>query len=223
MRIVTQMRIIHPRKFQAQPAQRDAVVPVNKPRPAARLKSIMHTLNRKRHTRTFLNFLRRARLPQIPCRILQHRSKIAVRARHENPRKIQERVKRLQERVKPTHMREVIARIHHQIRVQSRQRMHELGLRPLPRNHVHIRNMQNPKVWRPHRKHRESFLAHLKIIQFDEAPIRRRGGSQSKPCSRKLHHTLCEVRTTCRFRSRHGCAGTGCVLTHRVPFFSTPS
>ena len=120
-------------------------------------------------------------------------------------------------------MREVIARIHHQIRFQARQRMHELGLRPLPRNHMHIRDMQNPKVWRPHRKHRESFLAHLKIIQFDEAPIRRRGGSQSKPRSRKLHHTLCEVRTTCRFRSRHGCAGTGCVLTHRVPFFSTPS
>ena len=120
-------------------------------------------------------------------------------------------------------MGEVIARVHHQIRLQGSQRVHEINLLLLARNHVHIRNMQNPKVGAPGGQHRQGLGAELKIVQLNKVPIRRRGGPQGCSGGYRPRYLLQERGGAACAGDRHGDAGVDCVFTHhQSPFKPQP-
>ena len=217
--IVTQVRVIHTGELQAQTLEVQRVVAVNQARPAARLKGVVHPLNGQGYTRAFLNHLRGARLPQVTRRVLEHWREIAIRAGHKHAGEVHERVERLQQWAHTVHVGEVITRVHHQIRLQGSQRVHEVNLLLLARNHVHIRNMQNPKVGAPGGQHRQGLGAELKIIQLNKVPIRRRGGPQGCSGGYRPRYLLQERGGAACAGDRHGDAGVDSVFTHyQSPF-----
>ena len=179
----------------------------------------MHPLNGQGYARAFLNHLRGARLPQVACRVLKNWREIAIGAGHKHTGEVHERVERLQQRTHTVHVGEVITRVHDQVRLECGQRVHEVGLLPLPRNHVHVRDVQNPEVGATGGQHRQGLGAELKIVQLNKVPVCRRGGPQSCSGGYRPRNLLQERGGAACAGDRHGDAGVDCVFTHhQSPF-----
>ena len=167
------MRVVHTGDGEAHAGGLELEPGVRGVVPAALDKRGAHALPRQVHVRGF---------PLRPGEVLQRvdrpRRPVVVGAEDEGARPVEQRAERVEHPRHPGLVGEVVAGVDHQVRLERVQPGDERHLLALPRNHVQVRDVEDPERVAPPEspgcKQRQLDLSELEVVAFGVGPRSRR-------------------------------------------------